>query len=175
MWLSDIFKLVLLAAFVALSGCGYTPAYAPGGPVAKLRGQVQVDAPASRNEFDLVKQLELRLGRADQPRYRLAVDMTTRREGVGVTPAQEIVRFNVYGVARYALHDLESGEILTSGSTDTFTSYSVGSVDTAATPPSTNATIATLAAEADANARLMTVLADQIVTRLMATSGDWEK
>lgn len=175
MWLSDLLKLVALAAFAALASCGYTPAYAPGGPATALRQQVEVEPPSNQNEFDLVKQLELRLGRAEQPKYRLALDLTTRREGVGVTPAQEIVRFNIYGSVRYSLHDIQTGKILTSGTTDTFTSYSVGSVDVGATPPSTNATIATLAAESDAKARLMTVLADQIVTRLIATAGDWAK
>ena len=43
-----------------------------------------------------------------------------------------------------------------------FTSYSA-----------TGSTVAGLAAEEDAALRLMHILADQIVTRLLATSGQW--
>jgi LPS-assembly lipoprotein len=45
---------------------------------------------------------------------------------------------------------------VTSGSVDNFTGYSA-----------TGTTVATLAAERDAQERLMTILADQIVTRLL--------
>jgi LPS-assembly lipoprotein len=173
MWLSRrTFGLLALAA-VTLAGCGYTPAYGPSGTARQLRVQVRMDAPNNRNEFDLVKQLELRLGKAKAPKYRLAYKIATTRDGVGVTPSQEIVRYNVFGKVRYTLTDIASGKVLTSGSTDTFTGYSVGSVNTAATPPDTSATISTLAAERDAFARLMVALADQIVTRLIATSPDW--
>ncbi len=156
-----------------LSACGYTPAYAPDGPARGLRVQVAVDPPTDRNSFDLVAQLEQRLGRPETPRYRLSYKIDTVREGVGVTPGQEIVRYNVFGKVRYVLRDIATGREVTSGSTDTFTGYSVGSVDVTATPPNTNATVATLSAERDAYARLMVALADQIVTRLIATSPSW--
>ena len=164
-----------MAVFLTVTACGYTPAYAPGGPATALRNHVAVQAPETEDEFNLVKELEQRMGRPEEPRYSLSYDLNTSREGVGITPEQEIIRFNIAGEARYVLRDLATGEILTSGATDTFTSYSVGSVDVTATPPSTNATIATLAAENDAKVRLMTALADQIVTRLLATAGNWSK
>jgi len=173
MWLSRRnFALGALTA-VTLAGCGYTPAYGPSGTAQQLRIQVRMDAPNNRNEFDLVKQLELRLGKADAPKFRLSYKIATTRDGVGVTPGQEIVRFNIFGKVSYTLTDIASGKVLSTGSTDTFTGYSGGSVDVAATPPSTNATISTLAAERDALRRLMVALADQIVTRLIATSPDW--
>jgi len=174
MWLSRRrFGLMLPASLLA--ACGFTPAYGPSGPAKQLRVQVAMDVPRNRNDFDLVKQLELRLGRATAPVYRLAYRVDTVQEGVGVTPGQEIVRINVFGKVKFTLTDATTGEVLVSGSTDTFTGYSVGAVDAAAIPPSTNATIATLAAERDANARLMVALADQIVTRLIATSPTWLK
>ncbi|MFD1807730.1 hypothetical protein ACFSHQ_04850 [Gemmobacter lanyuensis] len=36
-------------AGAALSGCTFTPAYAPGGPAAALQGAVRVDSPDSKN------------------------------------------------------------------------------------------------------------------------------
>ena len=166
-------RRILLVALAALAGCGYTPAFAPGRAASELRISVAIDAPDDRNEFDLVKQLELRLGRPDTARLRLSYKIETVQDGVGVTPGQEIVRFNIFGKVSFTLTDIATGDVLTSGSTDAFTSYSVGSVDVSAIPPSTNATIATLAAERDANSRLMVALADQIVTRLIATAPDW--
>ena len=173
MWLSRLRVGLVLILLAGLSACGYAPAYAPAGPAEALRVQIAIEAPVNRNEFDLVKQLELRLGRASEPKYRLSYDIDTVSEGVGLTPDQEIIRYNIYGKVRYTLRDIETDAVLTSGSTDTFTGYSVGSVDVTATPPSTNATIATRAAELDAYSRLMTALADQIVTRLIATSASW--
>ncbi|NKW71882.1 hypothetical protein HGD85_02710 [Rhodobacteraceae bacterium R_SAG10] len=165
----------VLLALGAVSGCGYTPAFAPGGAASELRISVAIDAPNDRNEFDLFKQLELRLGRPEVPRLRLSYEIEAVKDGVGVTPGQEIIRFNIFGKVSFSLTDIATGEVLSSGSTDTFTSFSVGSVDVTAIPPSTNATIATLAAERDANARLMVALADQIVTRLIATAPVWAR
>lgn len=175
MSLSRITLGFVLILFTALAGCGYTPAFAPNGAANELRILVAMDAPSNRNEFDLVGQLEQRLGRAATPRFRLSYKIDTSKDGVGVTPEQEIVRFNIFGKVRFSLTDIATGAVLTSGSTDTFTGYSVGSVDVTATPPGTNATIATLAAERDAEARLMVALADQIVTQLIATSGTWAR
>jgi LPS-assembly lipoprotein len=166
-------RRLALAGLLALAGCGFTPALAPGGPAAGLGAGVEVDPPENRNEFDLVRRIEQRLGRSGAPRYRLSYQLDTRKEGVGVTPQQELIRYNLIGRLSYALHDLETGEVLTSGRVESFTGYSVGAVDTSATPPSTNATIATLAAERDAYARLMVALADLAVARLIATSADW--
>lgn len=177
MWLSERTRTLLLplaaALAVALAGCGYTPAYAPNGPAGELRVSIAFDPPKTENEFAFVRQLEQRLGRAEEPRYRLSYQIATVRDSAGVTPAQETIRYNIFGKVSYVLRDAATGAELTSGSTDTFTSYSVASVDVSASPPSTNAAIATEAAERDAYARLMAALADQLVTRLVATSAAW--
>ena len=38
-----------------LSGCTFTPAYAPGGPSAALQGAVRVESPITKEGFDLVE------------------------------------------------------------------------------------------------------------------------
>ncbi len=174
MWLSRHKFLVMVMLFMGLSACGYRPAYAPDSPALDLRASIAVEPARDENSFAFVKQLEERLGRPGSPKYRLTYQIDTAREEVGVTPGQEIIRYNVFGKVRYVLKDIETGQELTSGSTDTFAGYTVGSVDTSATPAGTNATIATVSAERDAYARLMTALADQVVTRLIATAGDWQ-
>ncbi len=160
-------------ALSAVAACGFSPVYGPLGQAARLQMQVAMDVPDNRHEFDLVRQLELRLGHATAPVYHLSYRVETTQEGVGVTPEQEIIRFNVLGKVQYTLTETATGTVLATGRADSFTGYSAGAVDVTALPPSTNATIATLTAERDANARLMVALADQIVSQLLASSAEW--
>jgi LPS-assembly lipoprotein len=142
---------------LALAACGFTPVYAPGGVGAALRNRVLVDPPTDRDTFLLVQDLEQRLGRGTAAQYGLAVILALEIEGLAVTAAGDITRYNMVGKADYALRDLRDGAIISSGQVDNFTGYS-----------STGSTVETLAAERDARARLMTILADQITARLYA-------
>ncbi|MBL3565900.1 hypothetical protein JMM59_12930, partial [Rhodovulum sulfidophilum] len=58
----------------------------------------------------------------------------------------------------------DSGSVVQSGEVDSFTAYSA-----------TGSTVATRTAERDAYRRLMVILADEMVTRLLAGSGAWAK
>ncbi len=143
----------------ALAGCTFTPAYAPGGPAATLQGAVRVDSPDTKNGFDLVERLEERLGRPDAPRYNLSYRIETDRIGVGVTPENAITRYHLRGRVIWQLTDL-AGTKVTEGVADSFTAWSA-----------TGSTVAGLSAEEDAAYRLMRILADQMVTRLLASVG----
>ena len=112
--------------------------------------------------FELVRQLEKRLGLPSDARYRIAVDIALTEAELGITPDQEITRFNIRGRASYTLYDLGSGTPLTNGEAATFTSYTA-----------TGTQFATDAARRDARVRLMVALADQIVSQLLVTSGSW--
>jgi LPS-assembly lipoprotein len=57
----------------------------------------------------------------------------------------------------FALRDLTTGQIVTSGTVENFTGYSA-----------TGTTVATLASAQDAQERLMRILAEQIIARLYA-------
>ena len=160
MWFFD--RRILLVAMLAVAGCGFTPAFAPGGPAVKLQDAIQVQPPTEKNGFDLVERLEQRLGRSRTPSLTLAYRIKTATNGVGITPDNAITRFNVTGAVNFALTDLASGVELTKGTVESFTSYSASGT-----------TVSTLAAERDAESRLMRLLADQIVARLVATSGSW--
>ncbi len=153
--------LLCYALLTALAACTFTPAYAPGGPAAALQGAVRVDDPDTKAGFDLVERLEERLGRPQAARYRLSYTITVDPIGVGITPENAITRYNVKGAVDWALTDMDGGAV-TSGRADSFTSWSA-----------TGSTVAGLSAEEDASLRLMRILADQIVTRLLATSGTW--
>ncbi|MFC7702908.1 LPS assembly lipoprotein LptE [Plastorhodobacter daqingensis] len=147
----------LLAA--SLSGCGFQPMLAPGSPGAALSGRVLVDAPTDRAAFDLVDRLEQRLGRAETPAYRLSYSINLREQGLGVTPEGATTRYNLDGSITYALREIGGDAIVASGRVESFTSWSA-----------TGSTLSTLGAEEDARQRLMQILADQIVTRLLAAA-----
>ncbi|UYV37495.1 LPS assembly lipoprotein LptE [Rhodobacteraceae bacterium D3-12] len=146
---------------VALVGCGFSPAYAPGAAATKLLGSISVDEPVDRDSYLLVQQLEHRLGRSAVPRYGLSLALEVKDERMAVDATSITTRFNVIGKATFALRDLADGKVLQTGTVDSFTGYSA-----------TGTTVATRATERDARERLMTILADQITTRLIARAGD---
>ncbi len=152
--------LLLLPAILA--ACTFTPAYAPGGPATKLLNQVRVDDPSDKNAFDLVERLEERLGRPQAAQYALAYTIRTDPVGVGITSDSAITRYNLTGAIDWTLSDITTGARLSGGTVNSFTSYTA-----------TGSTVAGLAAEEDAAYRLMRLLADQIVTRLIATSASF--
>jgi LPS-assembly lipoprotein len=151
-------RFVLLVP-LALAACGFTPAYGPGGGASKLTGTVWVQDPTDKNAFDLVERLEERLGRPEAIRYDLSYTITTEAVGVGITTDNKITRYNLKGVVDYALTERETGAQVTGGRVQSFTAYSA-----------TGSTVAGLAAEEDAAYRLMRILADQIVARLIAAA-----
>jgi LPS-assembly lipoprotein len=144
-----------------LAACTFAPAYAPGGPAANLQGAVRVDDPDTKAGFDLVERLEERLGRPSAPRYQLGYTITTKANGVAITPENAITRYHLTGTVDFTLKD-QQGAVVTSGRVESFTAYSA-----------TGSTVAGLAAEEDASLRLMRILADLVVSRLLATSGHW--
>ena len=152
-------RRLFLASLLALSACGFAPAYGPGGAANALRGQVTTAEPQDRNAYDLVARLEERLGRAASPRWRLDYAITSQRIGVAITAANAVTRYNVTGAADWSLVTLADGTVAAKGRVESFTSYST-----------TGSTVATLAAETAASTRLMQILADQIVTRLIAAA-----
>ena len=159
---SDRRNFLFLMAALSVAACGFTPAYGPGGAAAGLQGRIRVDDPSNKNGFDLVERLEERLGRPEAAVYALSFKIVTKPIGVGITPENAITRYNLTGSVDWGLTETATGQRLTGGRVNSFTSYSA-----------TGSTVAGLAAEQDAAMRLMRLLADQIVTRLIATSGQW--
>ena len=147
----------MLLAPLALAACGFQPVYGPGGSGAALQNRVLVDEPDGRYGYFLTREIEGRLGRAVTPAYGLALTIATTEERLATDLKGYTRRFNLLATVDYALRDLATGQIVTSGKVENFTGYSA-----------TGTTVATLAGEQDAQVRLMTILAEQIVTRLFA-------
>lgn len=142
----------------ALGACGFTPAYGPGGAGTRLRGAVRLPDPSDADAFALNMRLSERLGPEVTPRYDLAYTLRVAVLGQAITPEQVTTRFALNGTVQFTLTDRASGTRITKGAVNAFTSYSA-----------TGTTIATTAAESDARQRLMRMLADQLVTRLLGT------
>ena len=157
MWFTD--RRNLLISLAALAGCGFTPAFGPGGGADVLLGAVAPDAPATRDDFALTRRLAERLGPPEAPRFRLAYTVATVASGQAITPDNATTRFSLHGTAAFRLIALGSGAELLAGKVEGFTSWSA-----------TGTTVATRAAEDDAHLRLIRILADQIVTRLLASA-----
>ena len=155
-------RRTVLFAPLALMACGFVPAYGPGGASEGLQGRIRVADPSDKLGFDLVERLEERLGRPDGARFDLAYSIVTATETLGVTPVDAITRYHLTGHIDWTLTNRETDQRATGGRVQGFTAYSA-----------TGSTVAGLAAEQDAAFRLMRMLADQIVTRLIATSGTW--
>jgi LPS-assembly lipoprotein len=153
------FGVVLAAA--ALAGCGFTPVYGPDGTGAALLGQLSLDPPQDRNDYLLQRRIEERLGQATAGAWRLSTQIKTDDIGLGFTTDGDITRYNINGTTDYTLRRTGSSEIFRQGKIQHFTSYSA-----------TGTTVATLAAKRDAEVRLMTILADQIIDQLLIISKD---
>jgi len=157
-------RLFLALTLATLAACGFTPVYAPGGVADALRGAILVAEPADRKAFVLVSRLEERLGQPQSPPYLLTYKIETTDEGVGITPSQATTRFNILGRVDYVLTDRATKAQVAAGKVENFTGYSA-----------TGSIVGTISATADANERLMVILADQIVSRLIATAPDWQQ
>ncbi|MAN97506.1 LPS assembly lipoprotein LptE [uncultured Roseovarius sp.] len=150
-------RFLLLSALALVAGCGFAPAYAPGGAGSALMGRVAVEAPDTRATYLLTQEIETRLGRPANPRYALIPVVTLNTQAMAINRNNVASRFNLLGTVAYSLRDLETGVIVTSGDVTSFTGYSA-----------TGTTVAVQAAERDAEARLMAILADQLLIRLLA-------
>jgi len=152
-------RLFLFSGLALLAGCGFAPVYAPGGGGDALMGQVRVAAPDSRAGFLLTREIETRLGRPSGPRYELRPVISVRAEAIAIDRSNVAARFNLIGTVRYTLADLQDETVVDSGEVTNFTGYS-----------SFGTPVATQAAQRDAEARLMQMLADQMLTRLAAAA-----
>ncbi|WP_281968520.1 LPS assembly lipoprotein LptE [Roseovarius nanhaiticus] len=142
-----------------LPACGFTPVYGVNGAGTALQGAVRADDPVTREGFLLVRELEARLGRADPGQYGLSYSVGIESESVAISATNVTTRYNLLGAVTYALRDLNTQAVITSGKVSNFTGYSAS-----------GSTVATQAAERDARERLMTMLTDQIITRLIVAA-----
>ncbi len=154
MWLSD--RRSFLLGALALGGCGFQPVYGPSRAGGALLNQVALAEPKTRDAYVFNRRFEERLGRGTGGSYTLSLRLQTDSQDLGTTSAGNITRFRLIGRAFYTLRDAATEAVLIDGRTNAFTGYST-----------TGSTVATLAAERDAEDRLMVLLADQVIDALL--------
>lgn len=162
MWSSEprrrfLARLGGLAVLGTASACGFQPVYGPGGAGTRLQGRVRIAEPKTRDDYAFLRRLTERLGPDESPDFDLAYTLRIASVGQGITPDEVTTRYSLNGTASFTLTDSATGAVVAQGEVSNFSSHSaVGSV------------IATTAAEQDARDRLAVMLADQVVTRLLA-------
>src|SRR6056297_1554864 len=157
MWLYDRRKLLLSLGAAGLGACGFTPVYGPDGGGRALQGSVALPEPDNETAYHFNSRFEERLGRGGPGAdYTLGLRLQTDEQDIGSTSAGTTTRYRLIGRAFYSLVDIASGQTLLEGRTNAFTGYST-----------TGSTVATRAAEADAERRLMVLLADQVIDDLL--------
>ena len=171
---SDRRTFLLAAAATALAGCGFAPVYGPGGAAQGLRGQIVADPPDDDAGYILVRRLEERLGTGANAPYRLAADIALDQDALAISNDQEITRYQLRGQLTYALTHIASGDAVAGGTLSHFTAYSAPVFSDARSSIAGN-TVSVLTAERDARDRLMTILADNLVSRLLATAPEWRR
>jgi len=149
----------LIAAALALSGCGLRPLYAGGqqGAVASTLGSVVVAPIPGRVGWLMFNDLQERLG-GDAPadaRYRLEVELDDTITGLGIRGDRSATRERRTLRARYRLVEAATGQVVLDA-----TAGSDAGIDVVSSE------YATVAAEQTAAERLSEVVADQIVGRL---------
>ena len=159
MWSPDRRAVLLgLLAVSGLAACGLSPVYGPGGGGGKLFGKVRPRDPDTPLDFVFNRRLAERLGPEDAAVYDLDYRISAGVVAQAITPDEVTTRYSLNGTADFALTGPD-GAVITRGRVSSFTSYST-----------TGTTISTLAAEGDARERLALMLADQVVTRLLAAA-----
>lgn len=160
MWLSDRRAFLLGAA--ALGGCGFAPAYGPGGAARRLQDAIHVDAPDTRETFLVTQRVEERLGAGGPAApYTLGLQIGISETSQGKNPSGDTTRFRMVGRLTYSLRRAGEATAFRTGTVRNFTGYSA-----------TGSTAATLAANRDARERLLIILADQMIDRLVLGAAD---
>lgn len=145
-------RSALFGALAFGAACGFTPVFGPGGAGALLSGAVEVETPQSVAGFRLGTALIERFGPTKTAAYVLTVTLSESRKAAAQTIAGQNTRFDLTGTAKWVLKSTD-GEIVGSGTAQTFASYSAS-----------GSTLATQTAERDARTRLSIALADIIAS-----------
>lgn len=159
--------LLIAAAPIAASGCGFRPLYgqrAGGASAGRELGLTSVQVVrASDPKYDRLGQILHNdlldrinpAGRPADPRYTLAVNIAVFREETGIQITEQATRARLTVNANFTLSDIRTKKPLTNGSERSVNSFNI-----------LDSQFAALNAERDAGARAVREIADSIKARL---------
>lgn len=152
-------RRALLAGFAALglAACGFTPAYAPGGAGAALRGRVAPREAVTADELAFAEAIRRRFGAEAGSAHTLDYTLVLATVTQATAPDNAAIRTALAGTADYRLTEAGTRRLLAEGRASATTSWETG-----------GSPVAALAGEAAARERLAQMLADQVATRLIA-------
>lgn len=145
----------LLAAYalvISLAACGFKPVYGTGSEIGLTLSDIEVAAPHNRESYFFVQSLETRLGRSPTASLLLTYNISLSERGLDLRDSN---RSHVIGNLSYQLTQKGDGQVRASGSVESFTAYSV--------PDNLH-----VALRDDAIERLMSILADKVISDLSA-------
>ena len=154
-------KLGVLILLGGLAACGFRPLYGPqAGYDRSLDELASISIAPIPDRVGQILRNELRdrltpRGVPRDPRYRLAIAMEQRKEGLAFEKDESVTRFNLTVRASYRLVDVETGSLLTSGSTRSVAAFNVVLSE-----------FANIAAQADAESRAAKAVGEDIWIRL---------
>lgn len=156
-------RAMMLAGLLGLAACGFTPVYGPGGGGQALQGAVALPVAKNDAQYAFNQRFEDRLGRASSGApYVLKMQFQKSDQDLGSTSTGSTTRIRLIGRVFFTLSDAGTGAVLRDARTNAFVGYST-----------TGSTVATRAAERDAEERLMVLLADQVIDDLLLHAPDF--
>lgn len=160
-WL-DHKKLMALATFALLSGCGFQPLYGPNSAASQLDGRVAVAEIDGEMGFAFRERLTAKMGSGPSASHEIVADLTVSQRGLAISDTSNITRYNLTGTAAYRVVSMATGLTVAGGDTRAFAAYSA-----------TASPVATRSAERDARVRLAQSLAEQVALEVAADAGNW--
>lgn len=131
--------------------CGFTPAFAPGSSSAEYLSDISFSPPNSHVTYLFVKRMEERLGRNLNAGKILRYNIDIKEEGYELASN----RVQRVGTLRYQLISRNDQRVLQKGAIQSFTGFTVSGRLFDST-------------RRDADERLVVILADKLVTELIA-------
>lgn len=147
-------SVFLLLFSLGAASCGFTPVYAPDSEAPAKLAEISVAPPSnSRASYILVAELENRIGRNLNGDKRLEHNLSLAIDNTGLFNLSG--RAQLIGSITYSVVSNKDGRSFYSGSVDNFVTFVTDSRTTSSPFD-------------DALERLLSILADQILTKLMA-------
>ena len=138
----------------SLSSCGFTPVYGENSSAREVLENLTFEDPNSRIEQLFLKAVEQRLPPPANPKYQVEYRIVLSYQGLDQVGASRVL---VFGQVVSEFVDLNTSAVKFASSVDGFTSYTYSSE------------FAEFQKQ-DAEERLMQILADKFITRLMIQS-----
>lgn len=151
--IATILKASIVFAVIStgVSSCGFTPVYGEGSSTREVLVSVILDDPRDRREQVFLKAVEQRLPPPVIPKYQVKYHINLHYEGLDVIGA---ARIQVVGQVTATLVDLNTSAVQSTFAVDGFVGY-------------TETSVLQGTQRRDAESRLLQILADKFITRLM--------